>query len=368
MSMDPTQGAQIPDELIALYSAAEIVLLTAMVEAIIAGIDTPEWEAQQTGAMLAFRDQARTIAAELGQKMPGMVADAVDEAGRMGREAADEALAGIPDRPIPPGTPPRPDTPESQRTKQQATQVLAEMTQRLPGAAGELYGKVTTQVTARYNPNTGTRLDAAQQALDILTRRGITGFKDSAGRNWSLSSYLEMKSRTIVTQELIDSHTDRMTERGHVLLVVSSHSNPSPQCQPFEGQILSLDGQSGTRIMPSAVTDNAVKVRVKATLREARARGFEHPNCRHAVSAYVAGASRTFSTRPQAAGYEATQDQRRMERRIRELKRQQITAVTPERKRQVNRQLKAHQAQLKTHIAEWDLKRRPKRERPTGAR
>ncbi|MBM4686482.1 hypothetical protein GS532_22725 [Rhodococcus hoagii] len=88
--------------------------------------------------------------------------------------------------------------------------------------------------------------------------------------------------------------------------------------QPFEGQVLSLSGETGTVIRPSAVGGRGVKVRIKATLEQARAAGFQHPNCGHAVSAFVPGASRTFKTEPNPEGYEATQQQRAMERGIRD--------------------------------------------------
>ena len=380
MSLDPTQGAGIPAELIAMYSEAELQLLQMMVSAIVAGIDSPDWLANQTGEMLRFRAQAQALAAQLQANMPAMINQALDEAQAAGIDAADADADELPDALHKPERPGRDNT----AAKNEAWRTLSKFTQRLPGAAEELYRDVTVQVQVRnreiprpgartgalhgaVTPE-GTRLDAAQQALDILTKRGITGFRDAAGRNWSLTSYVEMKSRTMVNQELIDSHTDRLLERGQTLVVVSSHKNPSPQCQPYEGQILSLDGATGTVIRPSAVSDRSVKVRVKATLREARANGFQHPNCKHAISGYVPGASSTFKTKPDPEGYEATQKQRAMERAIRDTKRQQMVAVTPAAKRETTARLRAQQAALKAHLNEWDLKRRPNREKATGAR
>ena len=380
MSMDPTQGAQIPAELIAMYSEAELQLLQMMVAAIVSGIDSPDWLANQSAEMLRFRAQAQELAARLQASMPAMINAALDEASAAGVAGADKDADDIPDALPAPARPGRNNT----RAKAEAWSTLSQFTQRLPGAAEELYREVTMQVQVRnkeiarpgvrtgalhgaVTPE-GTRLDAAQQALDALTKRGITGFKDARGRNWSLTSYIEMKSRTIVNQELIDSHTDRLLERGQSLIVVSSHRNPSPQCQKYEGQVLSLDGSKGWVIRPSAVADKGVRVFVKATLAEARAAGFQHPNCKHAVSGYVAGASATFKTKPQTAGYEATQKQRAMERAIRDTKRQQMVAVTPAAKREATARLRAQQAALKAHLNEWDLKRRPNREKASGAR
>jgi hypothetical protein len=381
MALDPSDAAGLPDELIALYSDAELALIAALAEAIAEGIDTPEWEAAQPAQMLRFRRQAEALAAHLQAQMPALISTAVSEAAATGAAAADADLDEIP------SAPPKPaQHGKAARTlnrEREAWHTLATVTQRLPAVAGELYGQVVAQVQVRNHeaaprttPRTGalygaptpegTRIDAAQQALDILTKRGITGFKDARGRNWSLSSYVEMKSRTIVNQELIDSHTDRMRERGQSLLVVSSHKHPSPQCQPFEGQVLSLGGETGTVIRPNATGGPPVKVRIKATLDEARRAGFQHPNCRHAVSAYIPGASRTFTTKPDLEGYEATQKQRALERALQDAKRKQAVAVTPAAKREATARVKALQAQLKAHVAANDLKRRPQRESITG--
>ena len=367
MALDPSEAAGLPDELINLYTEAELALMAMLAEAIVAGIDTPEWEARQPAEMLRFRQQAQLLALQLQSQMPALVEGAVAGAAERGREAADEDLKALPKPPpVPPVTPDRDR--KTRAAIYAGQQVLSQVTARIPGAAGELHSQVTTQIIARSSGvRSGTRLDAAQQALDILTKRGVTGFRDSAGRNWSLASYIEMKSRTIVNQELRQGHTDRLLERGHNLVVVSSHSNPAPVCQPFEGQILSLDGETGTVIRPNATGGKAVKVKIKATMREATSAGFGHPNCGHAVTGYVPGASRTFETRPDPEGYAATQKQRDMERAVRDTKRQQAVAVTPQRKRELAARLKQQQAAIAAHTAQHDLKRRPNRER-LGAR
>lgn len=367
MALDPSEAAGLPDELINLYTEAELALMAMLAQAIVAGIDTPEWEARQPAAMLRFRQQAQLLALQLQSQMPALVEGAVAGAAERGREAADEDLKALPKAPpVPLATPTRDR--KTRAAIYAGQQVLSSVTARIPGAAGELHSQVTTQIIARSSGvRSGTRLDAAQQALDILTKRGVTGFRDAAGRNWSLTSYIEMKSRTIVNQELRQGHADRLLERGHNLVVVSSHSNPAPVCQPFEGQILSLDGETGTVIRPNATGGKAVKVKIKATMREATSAGFGHPNCGHAVSGYVPGASRTFETRPDPEGYAATQKQRAMERDIRDTRKQQAVAVTPQRKRELAARLKAQRAAIAAHTAQHDLKRRPNRER-LGAR
>ncbi len=381
MALDPSEAAGIPNKLIALYSDAELALLTAMTQAIISGIDSLEWEVMQPQEMLRFRRLAESIAAQLQAQMPSMVTDAIVEAAARGRAAADADLADVPTAlPKPPGL--YHPAPQTRQAAQQAWLTLTQFTQQIPGNAVGLYGQVITQVRMR-SANTprvkqsagelfgnqmapGERLEAVQKSLDQLTKRGITGFRDGRGRNWSLSSYAEMKSRTVVNQTLIDSHTDRMVERGQDLIVVSSHRNPAPQCQPFEGQVLSLGGESGTVIRPSAVGGHAVKIHIEATLEQARAAGFQHPNCGHAVSAFVPGASRTFKTEPNPESYAATQKQRAIEREIRDTKRRIAVSATAEAKRQNTARLRELQTQMREHVAAHDLKRRPKRESITA--
>lgn len=363
MTMDPTEGQQIPVELIGMYTAAELVLLTALAESVAEGIDTPEWDTIQVTNRAQFLRDAQRLARTLQAQMPAMVETAVSEAVELGTEGADG------DADLNPNSEPAPEDAKYRTIKRAqsataaGTRVLSEVNSRIPALAADLHTQVTTRVLAVPNGETGTRKQAVQQALDVLTKRGVTGFKDSAGRNWSLTTYVEMKSRTLVNQQLIDAHSDRLQARGVHLVVVSSHRNPAPQCQPFEGQILALDGEAGTRLLPSATGDGAVKVRVKATMKEARSKGFQHPNCRHAVSGYVPGASRTFTTDPDPKGYAATQKQRALERHLRDLKRQQAVAITADRKRELSAKVSDTNKALKSHLNRWDLKRRPKRER-----
>lgn len=368
--MDPEDGRETAEGVAAIYQAAELTLLSTMAGHLAAGADEDEsaWEQQQQRERLAFRREAQSVARQLQATGTPALGDAVRTAGRLGRRRADEDLT---DNRVAPSTA-RPDidgrrTPTPERTERMAQQAMRDIwavNNVVAKVSDELYVKVKMNVGARVSANPGgLRVDAVQQALDILTARGITGFKDNAGRNWSLSTYLEMKSRTVVNQELIESHTERMKERGHTLLVVSSHKRPAPQCQPYEGQVLSLDGEEGTVTRNNAAGPGTVQVKIKATLKDARAQGFQHPNCRHAVSAFIPGASKTFTTEPDPEGYAATQRTRELERAIRETKRKQATAVTPEAKKKQAAILRAQQKVIREHVEANGLKRRPRRER-----
>ncbi len=397
MALDPEDARNIPAHLIALYTDAELALLRLLAEAIADGIDTDDWRQVQTSRQARFRQAAEALARHLQAAMPPLLQDAVQAATDLGEQTADDdadpqppaavSVAAAGTAAAVAGSAPRRDRPRNPRTvaaTQSAWSTLARVTQQLPGNADRLYTQVIAQVQVRspdvprVTPHTGgilgapratgTRLDAAQQALDILTRRGITGFRDRGGRNWSLTSYVEMLSRSVVNEEMREAHISRALEHGHTLMVVSSHSKPAPQCQPYEGQVLSLDGSTGTVELESATTGRPVRVTIKATMREAVSKGFRHPNCGHALSRFVPGASRTFTTKPDPEGYDATQKQRAMERAIRDTRTRQAVAITPQAKRETAARLKAQREAIARHVDEHGLTRRPRREQITRAR
>jgi hypothetical protein len=82
----------------------------------------------------------------------------------------------------------------------------------------------------------------------------------------------------------------------------------------------------------------------------------------------VPGASRTFTTKPDPEGYEATQKQRAMERAIRDTRKQAAVAITPQAKRETAARLKAQRAAIQAHVDEHGLTRRLKREQINRAR
>lgn len=111
----------------------------------------------------------------------------------------------------------------------------------------------------------------ARSYLDDLLKNGVTGFKDSRGRAWNLKTYTENVIRTGVMETHLQATANRLTESGHDLIIISSHSKPCPKCKEWENKTLSLTG--ATKGYP--------------TLEEAKRGGLFHNNCRHAFSASI---------------------------------------------------------------------------------
>lgn len=113
-----------------------------------------------------------------------------------------------------------------------------------------------------------TARQAAKDLKKDLQERGITGFVDRAGRHWKLETYTRMAAITTTNNCLREGTINRIQERGHDLIRVSSHSGSCPKCSPYNGATLSISGDDPD--YPS--------------IDEARGKGLFHPLCKHAVS------------------------------------------------------------------------------------
>jgi hypothetical protein len=226
------------------------------------------------------------------------------------------------------------------------------------------YRQVQAATAARIATGTETRREASQAAWQALMDKGLTSFTDTRGRQWRLSSYAEMVGRTNVARAATQGQTDRLTSLGVNLVYVSNHSQECKLCRPYEGKILSINGPTGDIKVEHATRDGVmVTVHVVATLDQARAAGFQHPNCRHSVSAYTPGITRIPKATADPEGDQARQRQRALERDIRKYKERAEGALTPEAKKAANAKVRERQAALRDHLAaNPKLKRLPYQE------
>lgn len=113
-----------------------------------------------------------------------------------------------------------------------------------------------------------TRIDVGKQIKQIIAERGVPALTDRGGNSWSLDRYADMLTRTKGAEARNTGLSNKMLENGYDLVQVSSHG-ASDVCQDWEGEILSLTGE----------TDGY------PTVDEATGDGLFHPNCQHALNA-----------------------------------------------------------------------------------
>jgi len=162
---------------------------------------------------------------------------------------------------------------------QQAAQVLAEAAYKrfdevaltIGRRADDIYRTLALENVRGSVIGYKTWEQVARNFRNELAEQGVTGFKDTADRQWNMRTYAEMVARTTTMECQLEGTKNRFLEHGYDLVVVSSHYNPCDKCKPWEGKVLSLTG----------------KTEGYPTLEEAKAAKLFHPNCRHTFSLYV---------------------------------------------------------------------------------
>ena len=232
---------------------------------------------------------------------------------------------------------------------------LADVRSRITRLPDDLYKMIAPHGAIYQVLENGVSPAQAQaMAWRVFVSQGITGFTDRAGRDWSLSAYVEMAVRTAATRAYNDSHLRRMRALGVEYFTVPDTGRPCPKCFPWQGRVL-----TATRI------ENPV-VPVAGTIADAAAAGLWHPACRHPLTAFYPSVTvlpepREWTAEDQRL-YDLTQRQRRLELAVRKAKRQAEYALTPEARQEATARVRRAQANVRQFITETGFLRDTRRE------
>ncbi|OII60868.1 phage capsid protein [Streptomyces sp. CC53] len=351
-----------------LYAGAEERLLGIIARQLAAGLDAPGWVEAKLAAVQQLKRAAQSVVDELGRATQLEVWDAVAEAYNVGHRAAVAELGALSDAARALVDERTPNAQAVDRLAQEAVDVVTATHRSILRAVVDTFRAVVASVAATPLLGIGTRRQATQDAMRAFADRGIRAFVDRAGRRWQLSSYAEMAVRTATARAATEAHMRTLADAGVELVVVSDAPRECPLCRPWEGRVLAISGPAGARTVEveHATEDGRmVPVRVAGSLEEARARGLQHPNCRHSVSLYSPGLTQIEQATSDPDGYAAGQRQREIERTIRKWKRREAAAVTPEAKRAARAKVRQWQGAMRQHLADHpDLRRNRTREQP----
>jgi hypothetical protein len=159
---------------------------------------------------------------------------------------------------------------------------------------------------------------AVTSAVEKMVRNGITGFVDSADRNWSPEAYVAMDVRTTTFNAAREAVWERAADYGNDLYQVSSHNGARPLCYPWQCKVISREDRARD------VTDfdgNTVHVYAQSETSYGEAAGLFGINCRHYPQTFIPGISAVKEV-PQdeeenERTYKESQEQRRLEREMR---------------------------------------------------
>ena len=137
----------------------------------------------------------------------------------------------------------------------------------------DLIREVTVGETLRAVETGRPPRDAQRAIVGEMQRRGITGYIDSAGREWKPDRFAEMSARTTLAEAQNLGLLNQLEEDGHDLVQITSHKSSCPICAIYEGRVYSL---SGTSPDWPALRGTAFGVAYHTI----------HPNCRHRLAPY----------------------------------------------------------------------------------
>ena len=197
------------------------------------------------------------------------------------------------------------------------------------GAVADITNKIAVTQTA-LNVAAGETIagvstfnQALHGAVKKMVDNGLTGFVDSAGRNWSPEAYVAMDIRTTTANTARDAVLERNQEYGNDLYQVSTHDGARPLCYPWQGKVISISGRRGAT---EDLDGNQITIHSEDEIESFRyGGGLFGVNCGHYPMVFIPGFS-TIKGQPQseaenAKAYQESQQQRALERRLREEKR-----------------------------------------------
>ena len=163
---------------------------------------------------------------------------------------------------------------------------------------------------------------AMHDAVAKMVENGLTGFIDHGGHKWSPEAYVAMDIRTTMFNTARAAVWERNDAYGNDLYQVSSHNGARPLCYPWQGKVISKAD------MERDVVDmygDTIHVYPQSATSYGEAAGLFGVNCKHYPMTFIPGFS-TIKGEPQdpeenAKAYEQSQQQRALERRLREEKR-----------------------------------------------
>lgn len=340
--VDPDELVRLSRRLEQLYADVEVSLLRYIAKRLARGLGDDDWAVKRLGEAGVVRSRARRIVSSLQRERDKEIVRMVVAAHAAGAESA-ARTTGIA------ATIATVDSEAASRALVHALSGnLSQADLRILRSADDIYRRVIANVTARGLADEFTRRAAAQAALDMFTDTGITGFTDMAGRNWSLTSYAEMACRTAVNSAARQGVFDELRADGRDLVIVSGSPSCCEMCAPWEGEVLSLDGMTSGY----------------PTLGEAEADGLFHPSCSHTADPYIEGLTkRTAVQRGDPERYAARQEQRYLERGLRQWKMREAVALDDAAAARAAAKVSEWESRLRQHITANDLKRLPYRER-----
>jgi hypothetical protein len=360
--ISPNIGADLAQPVASIYAEAELAILERIAGQLQLGMDADDWDTLQLARLQQVRAEVLAELSAANPQAAALLQQQLDAGYAAGQASAMSDVGQALD-PIRAQTADRVHA-VAALAKDTATALQSAQ----PGilrAVDDVYRQVVADTTAQVLTGNTTRREAAQEAVSRLFGQGLRGVETARG-TMDLETYATMAVRTATARSAIAGHEGVMDEMGLDLVVIHPGPRACPICDRWARMILARKGPDGALTVTSLTDGKPMRVNVGGTLQQARSAGWGHPNCRCNLAAYMPGVTRPDEIqRPphDEAGYRAQQQQRGIERAIRDAKRQEAVAMTPAAKAAARARVLQQQARMRDHLAQHPyLKRQGKRE------
>ena len=229
-----------------------------------------------------------------------------------------------------------------------------------------IYGYINEAATS-VQTHTATFNQALKRSISQLSNNGIYGFVDKAGRHWSPEAYMSMCIRTASHNASIDSIRAKQQDYNSDIFQISSHAGARPLCYPYQGKFYCWGREGGTFTDGRGVRHSYKPIFSTSYGEPAGIFGI---NCGHyplpqipRVSIPSDGVEQNKEENDRE--YALTQQQRALERRIRDAKRKEsafrAAGLTEEADAQ-KAVIRSRQADMRAFIKKTGFKRQYDRE------
>lgn len=229
------------------------------------------------------------------------------------------------------------------------------------GTVAKMYRKIIQETTAQVLAGNMTINQAVAQTVTRWREHGLeTGFVDKGGNVWRLEHYTDTVVRSTVNRTYNELRLSRMEDYSVDLVRVNSYSNARPACAKIQGRVASMKtpGQNKSKY-PSIYEFGYGKPD-----------GIRGIRCRHILYPYIEGVNENNEQQVDEekahAEYKLTQQQRYLERQVREAKRSLKLAEEigdPTTIDKYKQQVKSRQAKVREFVDQNGLARRYDKER-----
>lgn len=205
-------------------------------------------------------------------------------------------------------------------------------------------------------------------AIKKMINNRIPAFIDKAGRQWSVEAYTNMYVRTNVHNLSLEAVDRRNADYGNDLFLVDSHAGARKKCYPYQNKIISNSNREGYTFDGNG---RRIKIIPLSSTSYGEPDGLFGINCGHRKTPFIPNMSyRSKQDRQDKEEndriYKESQEQRYLERAIRQSKLKEEAFKTLNDIEQYNRQkviTRQKQAQMREFIKRTGRTRRPARER-----